>query len=283
VSPEPGRSPAGPPRGLFWLACALRSLAYVVFLVVTVVPWAVVVLLASIAWRGPRLYWLAVVWLRASIWGARVICGVVADVRGLEHVPTAAQSTSAVLLAPKHQSTWETFFFPTLMPHPLAYVFKRELLRIPFFGWAMGRLDMVHIDRSRRTEAWNKVAEQGRRLFAEGVWVIMFPEGTRSPRGEQGTYKSGASRLAVATGVPIVPIAVASARCWPRRSFLLRPGTVPVRIGPPIASAGREPEELMREVEGWIEAQMRLIDPEAYPARGLAGPPPTSTPDGPGA
>jgi 1-acyl-sn-glycerol-3-phosphate acyltransferase len=251
---------------LVWLGCALRSALYLVFLIVTVVPWAVVVLLASIVWRGPRLYWVAVQWLRASIWGARVICGVRAQVQGLEHVPTAQDARSAVLLAPKHQSTWETFFFPTLMPHPLAYVFKRELLRIPFFGWAMGRLDMVHIDRSRRTEAWNKVAEQGRRLFAEGVWVIMFPEGTRAPRGEQGTYKTGASRLAATTGVPIVPIAVASARCWPRKSFLLRPGVIPVSIGRPIPSAGRDPEELMREVEAWIEAEMRRLDPEAYPA-----------------
>jgi len=134
----------------------------------------------------------------------------------------------------------------------------------------MGRLDMVHIDRSRRTEAWNRVAEQGRRLFSEGVWVIMFPEGTRTPRGEQGSYKTGASRLAVATGVPIVPIAVASARCWPRKSFLLRPGVIPVSIGRPIPSAGRDPEELMREVETWIEAEMRRLDPQAYP---------TSTPE----
>ena len=252
------------PRGLSWIACALRSLAYLVFLIVTVVPWAVAVLAASIAWRGPKLYWLAVGWLRLAMWGARAICGVRPRVEGLHHVPGAADVRSAVLLAPKHQSTWETFFLPTVMPHPLAYVFKRELLSIPFFGWAMGRLDMVHIDRSRRTEAWNRVAEQGRRLFAEGVWVIMFPEGTRTPRGSQGPYKTGASRLAVATGVPIVPIAVASARCWPRRSFLLRPGEVRVSIGSPIPSAGRDAEELMREVESWIEAEMRRLDPEAY-------------------
>jgi 1-acyl-sn-glycerol-3-phosphate acyltransferase len=242
----------------------LRSALFIALLLVTVVPWAVAMLLLSIFWRGQKLYWPTIGWLRVAMWGSRVICGVQPQVRGLENLPSAAQARSAVLLAPKHQSTWETFFFPTLMPHPLAYVFKRELLRIPFFGWAMGRLDMVHIDRSRRAEAWGRVAEQGRRLFEEGVWVIMFPEGTRTPRGSQGTYKSGASRLAVATGVPIVPIAVASARCWPRKSFLLRPGVVPVSIGPPIASTGREPDELMREVEAWIEAEMRRIDPEAY-------------------
>ena len=150
------------------------------------------------------------------------------------------------------------------MPHPLAYVFKRELLYVPFFGWAMGRLDMIHIDRSKRAEAWNKVAAQGKRMADEGIWVIMFPEGTRTARGGQGVYKSGASRLAIASAVPIVPIAASSAKCWPRKSFLLRPGTIDVSIGRPISSAGREPEELMREVEAWIEAEMRRLDPEAY-------------------
>ena len=122
------------------------------------------------------------------------------------------------------------------MPRPLCYVFKRELLFIPFFGWAMARMDLIHIDRSKRAEAWSKVAEQGRRYMAQGNWVIMFPEGTRTPRGGKGTYKVGGTRLAVETGRPVVPIAVTSARCWPRKSFLLRPGVIDVSIGAPIDS-----------------------------------------------
>jgi len=243
---------------------ALRSALFVVWLGVTVVPWALAVLLMSLFASSTTLYWACVGWLRVAITGARVICGVDYRVHGMENVPSAADAHGAVLLAPKHQSTWETFALPTIMPHPLAYVFKRELLAIPFFGWAMGRLDMIHIDRSKRAEAWNRVAEQGRRLFGEGVWVIMFPEGTRTPRGSQGTYKSGAARLAVATGVAIVPIAATSARCWPRKSFLLRPGVIDVSVGKPIPSVGRDPDELMREVETWIEAEMRRLDPEAY-------------------
>jgi 1-acyl-sn-glycerol-3-phosphate acyltransferase len=150
------------------------------------------------------------------------------------------------------------------MSHPLCYVFKRELLLVPFFGWAMSRLDMIHIDRSKRAQAWSKVAEQGRRFMENGHWVIMFPEGTRTPRGAQGSYKSGATRLAVATGVPVVPIAVTSARCWPRKSFILEPGVIEISIGKPIPSVGRDHGELMREVEAWIEAEMRRLDPEAY-------------------
>ena len=161
------------------------------------------------------------------------------------------------MLLSKHLSTWETFAYPALMPHPLAYVFKRELLYIPFFGWAMARMDMIHIDRSKRTQAWAKVAEQGKRLMAQGNWVIMFPEGTRAPRGGKGDYKSGGTRLAIAAGVPVVPIAVSSAKCWPRKSFLLKPGVIDVSIGKPIASVGRRPDELMHEVEQWIETEMR--------------------------
>jgi 1-acyl-sn-glycerol-3-phosphate acyltransferase len=257
-------------RLLMWVSAAVRSALFVLWMAATVVPWGAAMLVLSIFIRGQRLYWPTMMWLRMAVWGARVICGVQYRVHGMERLPRADQETSAVVLAAKHQSTWETFAFPTLMPHPLAYVFKRELLYIPFFGWAMGRLDMIHIDRSKRAEAWNKVAAQGRRLFDEGVWVIMFPEGTRIPRGRAGTYKSGASRLAISAGVPIVPIAASSAKCWPRKSFLLRPGVIDVSIGEPIASVGRQPDELMREVETWIEAEMRRLDPEAYASPSVA-------------
>jgi 1-acyl-sn-glycerol-3-phosphate acyltransferase len=150
------------------------------------------------------------------------------------------------------------------MPHPLAFVFKRELLKIPFFGWSMARLDMIHIDRESRAQALKHVVSQGKTLLGQGVWIIMFPEGTRMARGEKGTYQTAGTRLAVDTGAPVIPIAVASARCWPRKGFIKSPGVVDVSIGPPISSAGREPKALMREVEAWIEAEMHRIDPEAY-------------------
>ncbi len=97
-----------------------------------------------------------------------------------------------------------------------------------------------------------------------GKWIIMFPEGTRIERGRKGNYKSGATRLAVATGAYIVPIAVTSARCWPRRSFWMNPGTIDVSIGEPVCAQGREPGELMDEVERWIESEMHRLDPQAY-------------------
>jgi len=238
---------------------AVRSALFVLFLFVTVMPWALAGLVYSIFVRGEKLYWFFAGWLSLSIQAARAICGVRWRMHGQENLPD-----TAVILLPKHQSTWETFAFPMLMPRPLCYVFKRELLYIPFFGWAMARMDLIHIDRSKRAEAWSKVAEQGRRYMAQGNWVIMFPEGTRTARGGKGTYKVGGTRLAVETGRPVVPIAVTSARCWPRKSFLLLPGVIDVSIGKPIDPAGRTADELMREVEAWIEAEMRRLDPDAY-------------------
>ena len=243
----------------------VRSALYILFLLVTLVPWALVAVVFSVFVRGAPMYWLCVGWLKLTIWGAKVICGVRYRITGMEHLPSAADVNASVVLAPKHQSTWETFAFPAIMPHPLAYVFKRELLWVPFFGWAIGRMDMIHINRGRRTEAWAKVLAQGKRLMGQGNWVIMFPEGTRSDRGSKGDYKTGASRLAVTTGTPIVPIAVTSAKCWPRKSWLLRPGMIDVSIGRPIPVIGRRHDELMVEVEQWIEAEMRRLDPEAYP------------------
>jgi 1-acyl-sn-glycerol-3-phosphate acyltransferase len=245
---------------LLW---SLRSALFVAWLVASVVPWALLSLVGSIFLRGTPLYHLTTFWLKLAIFGARFICGVRWRITGLDNLRTADR-TGPIILLPKHQSTWETFAFPILMPHPLCYVFKRELLMIPFFGWAMARLDMIHIDRSKRTEAWARVAEQGQRFMAQGNWVIMFPEGTRTPRGSQGTYKTGGTRLAVATGTPVLPIAVTSARCWPRKSFLLRPGVIDVSVGPIMASRDRDADSLMRDVERWIESEMRRLDPDAY-------------------
>ena len=240
----------------------IRSIAHMLWMAVTVVPWAIAVLIFSMFGSSTQVYWLCAGWLRLAVTGGTVILGIQNRVTGMENLPST-ELGSCVLLV-KHQSTWETFSMVTLMPHPLAFVFKRELLYVPFFGWAMSRMDMIHIDRSQRAQAFNKVVAQGKRLMARGVWVIMFPEGTRIPRGQKGVYKSGGTRLAIETGAPVIPVAVTSAKCWPRKALIKKPGIVDISIGKPIPSAGRQPEELMREVEAWIEAEMRRLDPEAY-------------------
>jgi len=241
----------------------LRSTLHMVFMFVTVIPYSLlIVLVRLLGAKGDKLYVIAQKWLALSVNAARVIMGIRYQIHGQDNLPVG--ETSPAILLVKHQSTYETFLMPAIMPHPLAYVFKKELLYVPFFGWAIGSLDMIHIDRSQRAKAFAKVVEQGKALLAKGVWVIMFPEGTRIPRGERGSYKSGGTRLAIATGAPVIPVAVTSAKCWPRKAFIKHPGVVMVSIGKPIPSEGREADELMREVETWIEAEMQRLDPEAY-------------------
>jgi 1-acyl-sn-glycerol-3-phosphate acyltransferase len=242
----------------------LRSLIHMLFMVVTVVPWALTVLIAAPFMNSTQIYWLCVGWLKLAVGSGRWMLGIRNEVIGWENLPLG--QTDAAILLVKHQSTWETFSMPALMPHPLAYVFKKELLYVPFFGWAMAKMDMIHIDRSQRAQAFNKVVTQGQRLLDQGTWVIMFPEGTRIDRGQQGVYKTGGTRLAIATGAPVIPVAVNSATCWPRKALIKRPGVVTFSIGPAILSQGRQAEEMMREVEAWIETEMRRLDPTAYAA-----------------
>ncbi len=246
----------------------IRSILHMLWMILTVIPWALAVVIAAPFLNSTQIYWMCAGWLRLAVNSGTLILGIKNRVTGMENLPTG--KTSAAVLLVKHQSAWETFVMVALMPHPLAYVFKKELLYVPFFGWAMGRMDMIHIDRSQRTQAFSKVVAQGKRLMSQGTWVIMFPEGTRINRGQKGVYKSGGTRLAIETGAPVIPVAVTSAKCWPRKAFIKKPGVVDFSIGKPIDSTGRKPDELMREVEAWIEAEMHRLDPEAYAGTGAA-------------
>ena len=160
----------------------MRSVMHLLWMLLTVVPVAIYLLSAALVGvKGHGLYRIARFWLWLAIAGAKHILGIRYVIEGEANLPS--ENKPAVLLV-KHQSTYETFLMPVIMPRDLAYVFKKELLYVPFFGWAIGRLDMIHIDRSLRKQAFQKVAQHGRELLQRGIWVIMFPEGTRIPRGE---------------------------------------------------------------------------------------------------
>jgi 1-acyl-sn-glycerol-3-phosphate acyltransferase len=237
---------------------ALRSLLYLLVQLVTVIPWAFVCLACAPLPLRTR-YRVTVQWPRAKTWAARWICGIRWEVLGAHNLPDGP-----AILLPKHQSTWETFFLVWWMPRDLCFVFKRELLYVPFFGWGIGLLDMIHINRSQKRNAFESVVTQGEAQLASGRWVIIFPEGTRIPAGARGHYKSGGARLAIRTGVPVVPIAVNSGRLWPKKKFIKTTGLITVSIGKPIESTGKAPEELTAAVETWIETEMRRISPADY-------------------
>lgn len=236
----------------------LRSAFFVTVMFLATVVWVWPCLLAAPLPYNKR-YWVTGRWNVFCIWMAKVVCGIDYRVKGMENLP----DSPAILLS-KHQSAWETVFLLQAMPRPLVYVFKREILWIPFFGWGMALLRMIPIDRSRGKDAFQQVVDQGKRRLADGQWIMMFPEGTRIPVGKKGKYKTGGTRLALATNTIVVPIAVNSGECWPKSSFIKRPGVITVSIGKPISPENHTAETMMQAVENWIESEMRVISPHAY-------------------
>ena len=155
----------------------------------------------------------------------------------------------------KHQSAWETVFILHLIPRAV-WVIKRELVFVPFIGWALWGLRSIAIDRKSGKSAMSQIEEQGRDRINRGMWVSIFPEGTRVPPGSRKRYGIGGAWLAAKTGTPILPIAHNAGEYWGKNAFFKRPGTIQVRIGPLIQTKGREPSEVIAEVEQWIENEM---------------------------
>ena len=194
-------------------------------------------------WR----YRFITLWCRYVIWSARVLCGISHEVTGSEHIP----ATPAVYLS-RHESAWETLAFSQILP-PHVNVLKRELLRIPFFGWGLALLGPIAIDRAAGRAALRQIAEQGRERVARGFSVVIFPEGTRKAPGETAEFFIGGAWLACQLGVPVIPIAHNAGDCWPRDALWKRPGTVRVVIGAPIPTAGRGASEVNADAKAWID------------------------------
>lgn len=236
----------------------LRSLLFLLLVIIATIIWSPLCFLFAPLPYNQR-YYMTSRWNMFVMWAARAVCGIRYQVKGYENLPDAP-----VILLSKHQSAWETIFYLYFMPRPLVYVFKKELQYIPFFGWAIALMRMIPIDRSKGKDAFAQVVVQGRRRLADGQWIIMFPEGTRMPVGKKGKYKGGGTRLAIETNTPVVPIAMNSGECWPKNSFIKKPGTITVSIGKPISPEGLNAIELMQRVEDWIESEMRVISPHIY-------------------
>ena len=205
-----------------------------------------------------RLRWRVVTqWSRFNLYWLAVTCRIRTEVEGLENIPTEP----AVVLS-RHESAWETLALQRYFA-PQVWVLKRELLRIPFFGWGLATMRPIAIDRGAVLNAIEQILEQGSERLASGCWVVVFPEGTRVPPGVRRRFKRGGTRLAVHTGRPVVPVAHNAGDCWPRNSFLKYPGTIRVVIGKPIETAGRKAVEINRHAEGWIHDTLGRIRSDA--------------------
>jgi 1-acyl-sn-glycerol-3-phosphate acyltransferase len=198
----------------------------------------------------------ATVMLKWVEWSIGITC----EVEGWEHVPR-----DPVIIMAKHQSAWETLFMESRFP-PQCWIIKRELLWLPFVGWSLYAIRSIAIDRSSGQSARDQIVEQGTRRLAQGMWVSIFPEGTRIAPGKAGRYGIGGAVLATRTGTPILPLAHNAGEYWGRYAFRKRAGRVKVVIGPPIRTAGRDPISVNKELQDWIEGQMRRISPHRYEA-----------------
>jgi 1-acyl-sn-glycerol-3-phosphate acyltransferase len=234
----------------------IRSLLFAVLQTVLTTLFSVVALF-SFPFSAPVRYRLITGYNHIVIWLARWVLGIRYVVEGLENLP----KQPSIILA-KHQSAWETVAFLFLFP-PVSPVIKQELLNVPFFGWAFRMLSPIAIDRGAGREALKQIVTRGGDKLAQGFWVLVFPEGTRVAPGEKGRYGIGGGWLAAETGAPIVPVAHNAGEVWPKNAFIKRPGTVTVRIGPVIDSAGKSAAELTRAVEAWIETEMTRLPPAA--------------------
>ncbi len=185
----------------------------------------------------------------------RICCQLDFQVTGTENMPPGP----AIIMC-KHQSTWETFALQIIFPAQ-TWVLKRELLLIPLFGWALAVAQAIAIDRGSPKRALNQVISKGRDRLEKGLWVVVFPEGTRIPTGQAGKYNAGGAMLATRTGYPVVPMAHNAGWYWTPGRFTIAPGTVQAVIGPVLDPSGRKASELMGNVEEWIERTMHEIAP----------------------
>jgi 1-acyl-sn-glycerol-3-phosphate acyltransferase len=185
------------------------------------------------------------------------LCGLNYEVEGLDNIPDG----TAIIFS-KHQSTWETMALQLIFP-PQTFVVKRELMRIPFFGWGLSVLKPIAIDRGSGRNAIKQIVSQGIDRLKAGIWIVIFPEGTRVRPGQKIRYKLGGAILAAESGYPVVPVAHNSGEFWPKGQFLKRPGTIKLVIGPPIQTQDRKPEEILAEAEDWIETTMSGISQPA--------------------
>ena len=201
---------------------------------------------------------LAQVYCQILLHWVQWTCGIRPEVSGWENVP----SFPVVIMA-KHQSAWETLFMEGTFP-PQCWIVKKELLWLPFVGWGLIAVRCIAIDRSSGHTARDQILEQGARRLKQGMWVSIFPEGTRIAPGKRGRYGIGGSYLAARTGTPILPIAHNAGELWGRYAFRKRAGVVKVVIGPLIRTEGRDVASVNAQVEEWIEGQMRIISPERY-------------------
>jgi 1-acyl-sn-glycerol-3-phosphate acyltransferase len=226
----------------------LRSLLFTSFFLLFTFLYAIFFVIACLVLPYRARFALARAWGIVLLAVLRLTCRLDYRIEGRENLPAGCH-----VALMKHSSSWETFAQAVILP-PQAWVLKRELTWIPFVGWGLRQLRAIAIDRGAGGVAVRQMIEQGRKRLADGMWIVVFPEGTRMPPGETRRYGVGGAAIAAETGCLIVPVAHNSGYYWPRRGWLKKPGTIRVVIGKPIVAQGRDPREINEEAQRFIEA-----------------------------
>lgn len=198
-------------------------------------------------------YYYMIRWGYFVIWWLRITCRLDYRIEGRENIP----NETAIVMA-KHQSAWETIVMQQIFP-PQTWVLKRELLWLPVFGWGLAMMRPVAIDRKAGKKALKQVIQQGTERLKRGLWLIIFPEGTRTAPRERKRYAIGGAMLAEKSGFPVVPVCHNAGEFWAKGSFLKQPGTITLVIGETIDPTGIRATELNQKVEEWIETTYERI------------------------
>ncbi len=197
-------------------------------------------------------------WCQFVLFWLRVVCGVRYRIEGLENIPR-----HPVVVLSTHQSAWETIYL-YYAASPVCPILKKELLSIPFWGWAMRLQKPIAIDRSKPREAGRTLLVEGKKRLEEGLSVVIFPEGTRSAAGEVKPFSRGGAKLAVTAGVPVLPVIHNAGDCWPAHTILKNPGTIHVRFGPLLEVEGRDSTEVTDAFATWVQSNMDVIRTDAH-------------------
>ncbi|HAD98969.1 MAG TPA: 1-acyl-sn-glycerol-3-phosphate acyltransferase [Gammaproteobacteria bacterium] len=230
----------------------LRSLIY--FLGSTLVLSALVAIALVLFFTPLKVrYAILSKWSLFCLWWLRITLNIKLNIIGKENIPN-----SACVIISNHQSTWETLALQTIFPHQ-TWVLKQELQWIPIFGWGLSLLKPIIINRGEKLKALKKVLKQGAARISEGIFVVVFPEGTRQPYGQLGEYQKGGVAIAKKTGCDISPVYHNAGKLWPKGSFVKQPGLITMVIGKSISVEGKSAAELTKEVRDWTEAQSLSI------------------------
>lgn len=230
---------------------AIRSIIYFIMMVITIILFGLAMSTIGLLFPLSVRDWLSHAWGNTNLWLMRVICGLKYRIKGAENLPQ-----HAAIVMSKHQSSWETISLKGLLSKEQSWVLKRELMRIPIFGWALASIPTIAINRGAGREALKQIIQQGKKVLDDGRIVVIFPEGTRTPPGNKGRYGIGGAMLAEKSGYPVVPIAHNAGVFWRRRGLKKYPGTIDVVVGRPIDTSGMKAVEINHMVEEWIEEQV---------------------------